>query len=70
MWQVAFFQVEDNLLVLELLKMLLLLDVLLYARCRVVVQQQAPAIRTVFEAVGYRWVSQKEPRRGERRGPS
>ena len=53
MWQVAFFQVEDNLLVLELLKMLLLLDVLLYARCRVVVQQQAPAIRTVFEAVGY-----------------
>ncbi|MBF9239989.1 hypothetical protein I2I05_21540 [Hymenobacter sp. BT683] len=53
MWQVAFFQVEDNLLVLELLKMLLLLDVLLYGRCRVAVQQQAPAIRTVFEAVGY-----------------
>ena len=53
MWQVAFFQVEDNLLVLDLLKMLLLLDVLLYARCRVVVQQQEPAIRTVFEAVGY-----------------
>ena len=53
MWQVAFFQVEDNLLVLSLLKMLLLLDVLLYARCRVAVQQHAPAIRTVFEAVGY-----------------
>ena len=52
-WQVAFFQVEDNLLVLELLKMLLLLDVLVYARCRVAVQQHAPAIRTVFEAVGY-----------------
>ena len=53
MWQVAFFQVKDNLLVLELLKMLLLLDVLMYARCRVAVQQQAPAIRAVFEAVGY-----------------
>ncbi len=50
--QVAFFQVEDNWL-LELLKMLLLLDMLVYARCRVVVQQYAPAIRTVFEAVGY-----------------
>ena len=53
MWQIAFFQVKDSLLVLELLKMLLLLDVLLYARCRVAVQQHAPAIRTVFEAVGY-----------------
>ncbi len=53
MWQVAFFQVEDNLLVLDLLKMLLLLDVLVYAHCRVAVQQHAPAIRTVFEAVGY-----------------
>ncbi len=53
MWQVAFFQVEDNLLLLDVLKMLLLLDVLLYARCRVAVQQHAPAIRTVFEAVGY-----------------
>ena len=51
--QVAFFQVEDNLGVLELLKMLLLLDLLLYARCRVAVQQHAPAIRAVFEAVGY-----------------
>ena len=60
--QIAFFQIEGNLqsemaaplvLVLELLKMLLLLDVLLYARCRVVVQQDAPAIRAVFEAVGY-----------------
>ena len=51
--QITFFQVEDNLLVLELLKMLLLLDVLLYARCRAAVQQHAPAIRTVFEAVGY-----------------
>ncbi|AHJ96334.1 MutS-related protein [Hymenobacter swuensis] len=50
--QVAFFQVADSWL-LELLKMLLLLDVLLYARCRVAVQQHAPAIRTVFEAVGY-----------------
>jgi len=53
MWQVTFFQVQDNLLILDLLKMLLLLDVLLYARCRVAVQQYAPAIRTVFEAVGY-----------------
>ncbi|MGI4741241.1 MAG: MutS-related protein [Janthinobacterium lividum] len=51
--QVAFFQLEDNLLVLSLLRMLLLLDVLLYARCRVAVQQYAPAIRSVFEAVGY-----------------
>jgi DNA mismatch repair ATPase MutS len=53
MWQVTFLQVQDNLLVLSVLKMLLLLDVLLYARCRAAVQQQAPAIRTVFEAVGY-----------------
>lgn len=53
MWQVAFLQLKDNLLVLELLKMLLLLDVLVYARCRATVQQHAPAIRTVFEAVGY-----------------
>ncbi|MBJ6142402.1 hypothetical protein [Hymenobacter sp. BT559] len=53
MWQVTFFQVQDNLLILDLLKMLLLLDVLLYGRCRVAVQQYAPAIRTVFEAVGY-----------------
>ena len=51
--QVTFFQLEDNLLLLSLLRMLLLLDVLLYARCRVAVQQYAPAIRTVFEAVGY-----------------
>lgn len=51
--QAAFFQVEDNLLLLDLLKMLLLLDVLVYARCRVAVQQHAPAIRTIFEAVGY-----------------
>ncbi|MBX0293115.1 hypothetical protein K3G63_21905 [Hymenobacter sp. HSC-4F20] len=50
--QVAFFQVEDNWL-LELLKMLLLLDLLVYARCRVAVQQYAPSIRSVFEAVGY-----------------
>jgi DNA mismatch repair ATPase MutS len=50
--QVAFFQVEDNWL-LELLKMLFLLDMLLYARCRVAVQQHALAIRMVFEAVGY-----------------
>jgi DNA mismatch repair ATPase MutS len=53
MWQVGFLQLKDNLLVLELLKMLLLLDVLVYARCRAAVKQQAPAIRTVFEAVGY-----------------
>ncbi|MGI4740170.1 MAG: MutS-related protein [Janthinobacterium lividum] len=53
MWQVTFLQVQDNLLVLELLRSLLLLDVLVYARCRVAAQQQAPAIRTVFEAVGY-----------------
>ncbi|SMC00683.1 DNA mismatch repair protein MutS domain protein [Hymenobacter roseosalivarius DSM 11622] len=60
--QVAFFQVEADLqsdiaaaalYLFDLLKMLLLLDVLLYARCRVAVQQHAPAIRTVFEAVGY-----------------
>ncbi|MBT9395407.1 hypothetical protein KLP40_19735 [Hymenobacter sp. NST-14] len=51
--RVAFFQVQDNLGVVELLKMLLLLDQLVYARCRVAVQQQAPAIRAVFEAVGY-----------------
>ncbi|NVO31065.1 MutS-related protein [Hymenobacter lapidiphilus] len=51
--QVAFFQVEDNLAILELLKALVLLDVLVYGRCRVAVQRQAPAIRTVFEAVGY-----------------
>ncbi len=51
--QVAFFQVEDNLAVLELLKMLLLLDQLVYARCRASVQRHAPAIRSVFEAVGY-----------------
>lgn len=53
MWQVGFLQLKDNLLVLELLKTLLLLDVLVYARCRAAVQQQAPAIRAVFEAVGY-----------------
>ncbi|MEJ7665140.1 MAG: hypothetical protein WKG07_39270 [Hymenobacter sp.] len=60
--QVASFQVEADLqgdmsglalALLELLKMLLLLDVLVYARCRVAVQQHALAIRTVFEAVGY-----------------
>ncbi|MET4106986.1 hypothetical protein [Hymenobacter sp. UYP22] len=51
-WQVAFFQVEDNWL-LELLKMLLLLDMAVYARCRAAVQREAPAIRAVFEAVGY-----------------
>ncbi|MGY2134401.1 MutS-related protein [Hymenobacter sp. HD11105] len=60
--QVAFFQVEADwqsdlaapvVWLFDLLKMLLLLDVLLYARCRVAVQQHAPAIRTVFEAVGY-----------------
>ena len=60
--QVAFFQAEADLdseaagpalFVLLLLKMLLLLDLLVYARCRVAVQQHAPAIRTVFEAVGY-----------------
>ena len=46
--QVTFFQVEDKLLVLELL-----LDVLLYTRCRAAGQQHAPAIRAIFEAVGY-----------------
>ncbi|MBW3127404.1 MutS-related protein [Hymenobacter profundi] len=51
--QAAFFQVEDNMGLLELLKMLLLVDQLLYARCRVAIQRQAPAIRAVFEAVGY-----------------
>jgi DNA mismatch repair ATPase MutS len=53
MWQAAFFQVEDPLLVFNILKMLLLLDVLVYNRCRAAVQQHAPAIRAVFEAVGY-----------------
>ena len=53
MWQAAFFQVQDPLLVFSILKMLLLLDVLVYNRCRAAVQQHAPAIRTVFEAVGY-----------------
>ncbi|MDJ0365991.1 hypothetical protein QMK33_12580 [Hymenobacter sp. H14-R3] len=53
MWQAAFFQVEDPLLVFNILKMLLLLDVLMYNRCRAAVQQHAPAIRAVFEAVGY-----------------
>ena len=33
--------------------MLLLLDVLVYNRCRAAVRQHAPAIRAVFEAVGY-----------------
>ncbi len=59
---VASLQVETHLqsdfaalalLLLQLLKMVLLLDILVYARCRVAVQQHAPAIRTVFEAVGY-----------------
>ncbi len=53
MWQLAILQAEDNFLILSLLRMLLLLDVLVYARCRLVVQAHAPAIRTVFEAVGY-----------------
>ncbi|SET38133.1 MutS-related protein [Hymenobacter actinosclerus] len=51
--QITFFQLDDNSGVLELLKMLLLLDQLVYHRCRAAVQRQAPAIRTVFEAVGY-----------------
>ncbi|UOR06462.1 hypothetical protein MUN82_05045 [Hymenobacter aerilatus] len=51
--QAAFFQVVDNMGLLEILKMLLLVDQLLYARCRVAIQRQAPAIRAVFEAVGY-----------------
>ncbi|UOQ53583.1 MutS-related protein [Hymenobacter cellulosivorans] len=60
--QIALFQVEASLqsdvaspfmLLLDLIKMLLLLDQLVYARCRVAVQQRAPAIRTIFEAVGY-----------------
>ncbi|GAB3635377.1 hypothetical protein GCM10027422_09670 [Hymenobacter arcticus] len=53
MWQAAFFQLQDPLLVFSILKMLLLLDVLVYNRCRAAVQQHAPAIRAVFEAVGY-----------------
>ena len=53
MWQAAFFQIQDPLLIFSILKMLLLLDVLVYNRCRAAVQQHAPAIRTVFEAVGY-----------------
>lgn len=58
----AFLQVETQLqsdlaalpmLLLQYLKILLLLDFIVYHRCRRDVQAHAGAIRTVFEAVGY-----------------
>ena len=60
--KVAFLQFEGHLqsdlaalpwLMLEYLKILLLLDFIVYHRCRRDVQTHAEAIRAVFEAVGY-----------------
>ncbi|MDQ2794046.1 MAG: hypothetical protein M3Y12_08565 [Bacteroidota bacterium] len=60
--KVAFLQFEGQLqsdlaalpwLILEYVKILLLLDVIVYHRCRRDVQAHAGAIRAVFEAVGY-----------------
>ncbi|MGI4875289.1 MAG: MutS-related protein [Janthinobacterium lividum] len=60
--RVALLQLENQMqsdmamafwLVLQYIKMVLLLDVLVYGLCRRAVQQQAGAIRAVFEAVGY-----------------
>ena len=60
--KVAFLQVEGQLqsdlaalpwLLLQYLKTLLLLDFIVYHRCRRDVQAHADAIRVVFEAVGY-----------------
>lgn len=60
--KVAFLQFEGQLqsdfaalpwLMLEYTKILLLLDVIVYHRCRRDVQVHAAAIRAVFEAVGY-----------------
>ena len=60
--KVAFLQVEGQLqsdlaalplLVLQYLKILLLLDFIVYHRCRRDMQAHAAAIRAVFEAVGY-----------------
>ena len=60
--KVAFLQFEGHLqsdlaalpwLILEYVKILLLLDVIVYHRCRRDVQAHAGAIRAVFEAVGY-----------------
>lgn len=60
--KVAFLQVEVQLqsdlaalplVIIEYLKILLLLDFIVYHRCRRDMQAHAGAIRTVFEAVGY-----------------
>ncbi|WP_460503955.1 MutS-related protein, partial [Hymenobacter agri] len=60
--KVAFLQFENQLqsdlsalpwLILEYLKILLLLDIIVYHRCRRDVETHADAIRMVFEAVGY-----------------
>ena len=60
--KVAFLQFEGQLqsdlaalpwLILEYIKILLLLDVIVYHRCRHDVETHAGAIRAVFEAVGY-----------------
>ncbi len=60
--KVAFLQVEGQLqsdlaalpwMLLQYLKIVLLLDFIVYHNCRREVQQHADAIRAVFEAVGY-----------------
>jgi DNA mismatch repair ATPase MutS len=60
--KVAFLQVEGQLqsemamlpwLILQYIKVVLLLDFIVYHNCRQQVEQQADAIRAVFEAVGY-----------------
>ncbi|MBH8559082.1 MutS-related protein [Hymenobacter negativus] len=60
--KVAFLQFEGQLqsdlaalpwLILEYIKIVLLLDFIVYHRCRRDVEQHADAIRAVFEAVGY-----------------
>ncbi|WP_156176125.1 MutS-related protein [Hymenobacter terrenus] len=60
--KVTFLQIEGELqsdiaalpwLLLQYLKILLLLDFIVYHNCRREVQQHAEVIRTVFEAVGY-----------------
>ena len=60
--KVAFLQFEGELpsdlaalpwLILEYIKILLLLDIIVYHRCRRDVETHAGAIRAVFEAVGY-----------------
>jgi hypothetical protein len=60
--KVAFLQVEDQLssdiaalpwLLLQYLKIVLLLDFIVYRSCRRDMEQQADAIRAVYEGVGY-----------------